>query len=306
MGEVIEFKMPSGHKLTVTPNHPILTSVGWKRACEINELDQLVENTVINGLGVADVDVEGGNAEVGKLYDSLLKSGGAYGVSSGVVDFHGDRPNTDVEVVDVAWTLMDGTKAKVKTSRINKFFELTESAGCPLVSDSSLDKFLSASLLSSDSFVSLTGDFGKFLGSCFTESELVGFASGSRIDVKVSEAGKNNTSADSELLGHCKYRNAILEHLFDWFMELNSIGKMCRFSPASSIAVTHYDGPVYNVEDVDSIYSASTIINHNCRCVVNYAPAEQMAELREEAEQREADIQEELDFDDDAFVEPDL
>lgn len=43
-----------------------------------------------------------------------------------------------------------------------------------------------------------------------------------------------------------------------------------------------------------------------CRCVVNYAPAEQMAELREEAEQREADIQEELDFDDDAFVEPDL
>lgn len=44
----------------------------------------------------------------------------------------------------------------------------------------------------------------------------------------------------------------------------------------------------------------------NCRCVCNYAPADQMEDLRQEAIERELDIEEEIDFDDDAFVEPDL
>lgn len=42
----------------------------------------------------------------------------------------------------------------------------------------------------------------------------------------------------------------------------------------------------------------------NCRCNVSYAPADQMAELEAEVDERLADIQEDEDFDDDSFVEP--
>ena len=54
----------------------------------------------------------------------------------------------------------------------------------------------------------------------------------------------------------------------------------------------------------DSSAPPSEIVN--CRCTVNYAPADQMPELEEEARQRVSDIEEDEAFDDDAFVEPDL
>ena len=43
----------------------------------------------------------------------------------------------------------------------------------------------------------------------------------------------------------------------------------CRLENVGLTSISHYDGPVYNIEDKKVFYSASGIVNHNCRCVVS-------------------------------------
>jgi SPP1 gp7 family putative phage head morphogenesis protein len=93
-GDVVEIKTSGGAILTVTPNHPILTSAGWKPAGEFRAGDDLVcagldESAAPSSCVVDDQDMPSGIEEI---FDALRLSDGmaTVEVPAAPVQFHGD------------------------------------------------------------------------------------------------------------------------------------------------------------------------------------------------------------------------
>ena len=106
-GDVIEIKTASGNRLTVTPNHPILTPDGWVAAGLLKEGGYVVSgdgrdgNSLVAALSVVCPD----DHQVPALIEDVA---GAVGESSGVTpisvpvaaeDFHGDGEGSQICVI---------------------------------------------------------------------------------------------------------------------------------------------------------------------------------------------------------------
>ena len=98
-GELITVKTAGGVEFTCTPNHPILTPGGWIAANLLNEGDDLLVTNVV------DPHTSGINPYINHvftrfkaLHKLLAKSGSKRTCSLGV-NFHGDIPTADVEIV---------------------------------------------------------------------------------------------------------------------------------------------------------------------------------------------------------------
>jgi len=348
IGEVVEIETSVGHKLSVTPNHPILTDIGWKPASLIEEQDNVVVDVFSDYINVMDIDINGVNTTVSDLFDSFVESGNSPSVASGIMNFHGDMFDSDVDVVDIAGPLVNGGKPSVKAPLENNILELSESVGVCLVDDGSIDKFLFASLLPSNSIVSGFRDFLNLLWSCIFEADDIRLASSSGLQSELLKAIKHKSSVSSDFFSDSKNGifpvieprdlvdellpilgmfdakvNAIssngvvgnpeelsdvlsgfplIQKLLNNYLTLRGISKRLAIKPVTKVNFVHYDGPVYNIEDYKIFYGASSIINHNCRCVCNYAPADQIQELRDEVEEREQDTQDAIlaDLEEDA------
>lgn len=102
-GDVVIIRTASGHEVTCTPNHPILTQAGWVAAGELHEGDEVVQRLgrerFVNPTPNS-VEVE---TRIQDVVTSLLGSGGMVPVTVPLApeDFHGDV--TDHQVATV-WT----------------------------------------------------------------------------------------------------------------------------------------------------------------------------------------------------------
>jgi hypothetical protein len=90
-GPVIELVTASGRCLTVTPNHPVLTSRGWIAARLLEKGDHVVSSARCNAATTSNLDQVPPRAE--DVFASLLVQaapGGSDSVAPLGVDFHGD------------------------------------------------------------------------------------------------------------------------------------------------------------------------------------------------------------------------
>ena len=98
-GEVISIKSACGVEFTCTPNHPILTGRGWVPARLIHKGDNLLVARP------GDFKFSGGNPDVDHVFSrfdavhDLLNAFGRKRVGRLRVNFHGDIPTSDVEVI---------------------------------------------------------------------------------------------------------------------------------------------------------------------------------------------------------------
>ena len=274
VGEVVEIKTISGLQISVTMNHPILTSAGWMSAKFINKGCNIVKSGARNGLGIKDFNVNSSNTKVGELYNSLSKTRNHHRVSSSIVNFHGDRPDSNIEVIDVAWSLVDSIKAHSAQTRVGKLFELSKSIGVELVDDGSIDQFLASALLPSNSIMGLFGEFLDIISRTFSKSNLVSLASTSYIKAQLFNAPNDSRTTNSEDTSHLEDRNPVLMHLFYWFKEIRTLALDLSFDEVCSVTFSHYDGHVFNIEDINSFYTSAGIVNHNCRCSYAAIPEE--------------------------------
>lgn len=268
VGEVFEIKLFKGQVLTVTPNHPIMTESGFCPAKAIKEGDNLVVNNGIDDFTSMDLYVEGRHPTVAELYDSLENSFVSMRVGGGVVDFHGDRPNSDVEIVGVDGPLRNDGQTSCLELIEDFFFKLPDSASAALMNDGAFDKFLFCSCLPSDGSMGFLRDFLNVLVASFAKSDFISLASISEFEAQILKAGIDNCSVSPDSFSHLKDANPIFIHLANLFVVLRSFSCESSFERVASIRTFHYDGPVYNIEDEKVLYNASTIINHNCRCVL--------------------------------------
>lgn len=102
-GEFVTIATAAGNKITLTPNHPVLTARGWLPANEVKPGDKVI-NAVSHKLGNLMVEHDVGvKAPIGALFDSLFEPSGLHVEKrcASQADFHGDGMGGD-EYVDVA------------------------------------------------------------------------------------------------------------------------------------------------------------------------------------------------------------
>lgn len=98
VGETITVDTAAGVHFTCTPNHPILTDRGWVPARLLNDGDNLLVTFRAGASSGSDPDVQHGFASFEAVHE-LLHELGCERASAMSVNFHGDRPASDVEIV---------------------------------------------------------------------------------------------------------------------------------------------------------------------------------------------------------------
>jgi hypothetical protein len=117
-GEVTEINTARGHRLTVTANHPILTSRGWITAAKLKEGDYVLSsrrNVKPVALGV--VDDEQGSSRVENVFEAIGAHARRFAPVS-PLDLYGDGRyvNGDVEIVSLQRSLLANAIASVTKS----------------------------------------------------------------------------------------------------------------------------------------------------------------------------------------------
>ena len=100
-GDIVEITTASGHKLTGTPNHPILTDKGWVPLNRLTEGDNVICYDFGKWMGFGDPYIEDAPAKISQKFDALCSRRGAIvkRVAGTVMDFHGDGKPGKVEIV---------------------------------------------------------------------------------------------------------------------------------------------------------------------------------------------------------------
>lgn len=255
-GVVVYLTTKAGRTLSVTPNHPILTTIGWVPAGELNLGSQLVcsddravsvhhkENNVV--------------AEFADLFGAVHVAVNPAAVSTSPTtpeDFHGDGTNGEVEIVPVnslAWY-------KVKTS---------------------LDKQVSHQMLPvagriDDSFVGLSSsDKLGVVGLSPSNGVMGGLGESASLFCRgVSHAGGHSLTTVSEP------DTDRGENSFDWALRNAEDIADFNWTFAAGVEIddvvdlvfgeADFCGHVYNLENEQNWYLANGIIAHNCRSTIS-------------------------------------
>lgn len=99
-GPLVSIETAGGAQLSATPNHPILTGRGWVAIGAVQPGDEVVRY----GLGldhhpVVDADEQHRPPTIGEVLAALQTKAVTRVVDGAAVNFHGDRPDGDVDVV---------------------------------------------------------------------------------------------------------------------------------------------------------------------------------------------------------------
>jgi hypothetical protein len=97
-GELTEIVTSTGKTLRATPNHPVLTSAGWKAVGSLNVGDDIIEvsEELIKPLEENQYD---GITSIAEIFGAVEKNGIIETLDLRPADFHGDGRQGDVDVV---------------------------------------------------------------------------------------------------------------------------------------------------------------------------------------------------------------
>lgn len=119
-GKLVTVKTAGGVNFTCTPNHPILTVGGWVKAESLQNGDNLIVTFGQKDFSFRiNPDVNHAFPRIDAIHEFLDKTGGERACSLSV-DFHGDIPTSNVEIITKKGLLREGRNSSVFNS-INKF-----------------------------------------------------------------------------------------------------------------------------------------------------------------------------------------
>lgn len=187
-GLVAEITTAGGHKLTGTPNHPVLTDAGWKALGELEEGDNVICRGGTERVSRGDPDVNYVKSTLGELFDAGAVQSGVYRVAAVDVNFHGDRPTHDVDVAVLDWELRNGTKPALNQHLGQIGLQLPGPGFGMGEPDGAARKIIDATSPASHGFVSGLGQLGSLDGIGMLHSEPHGFGSIAGDDACILEA----------------------------------------------------------------------------------------------------------------------
>jgi len=262
-GELITVKTASGVQFTCTPNHPILTPSGWVAAKCLNNGDDLLIASIgeVYALRI-NPHVDHTPSRIDAIHQFFDITGSKRTVGLGV-NFHGDVPTSDVEIITQ-----------------KRFLRNNGDTGCADGIDKFLLKHTNESLAGKGAFMQhfrgiwlaalrFVGGFCEALslfGRRVIHAVVHGFRPIARRDATVLQAQADSAAGDVQFLRKC----------LDGFT-----GKVFADNIVNIEITTVSHVPVYNLQTGNSRYFVNSIIAqnkgkcngnfaiaHNCHCAV--------------------------------------
>lgn len=252
-GEVVEIETGAGYKLTVTPNHPILTPQGWIAAGLLKKGDQVVCNRRPERMDPA---IYPDDYQIPALIEDVAAAlGGALTVASLTVpvapeDFHGDGKGSEVCIIRSNGRLRGHFTLPLGQPLVQQNFERGNPQAALLTDESAATQFLEATFLAPYRRVSGVRVKLSLLGGKTARVEALDLTHAAFGDLVGMEPFADGQSADAEMLRQINLRlpgEIKPDHL-----------RIVRRVP--------FAGHVYNLQTEPGYYTANCIITHNCAC----------------------------------------
>ena len=249
-GDLIEIETATGAHFACTPNHPVLTPNGWVVAARLHSGDNILvakRVNMVNPWGYPCVYKT--HTSIKAVHHFLRLFGNAERVSPLRVNFHGDIPASDVEIVSKKRLLMVNRDIGIFENFYKFIFKFTNS----LIS--CLGHFVSCLRGIYISFLSLVRGESKplpFFGRGMRHSDVHRFRPVADMDIAVAEYSIDNLPAETEI------RSKLLDGLS---------GKVF-LDHVISVKIVPFSGHVYNLQTETGIYLANNILTHNCRSLL--------------------------------------
>lgn len=311
-GKVITVETASGHKLTGTPNHPVLTSRGFIGLQFLKKGDCVISSDLSDGVGFGNLDIQDRPTVFEEKFRSLSKKRSPIRVVGTNVNFYGDRPESDVDIVCVNSELLNRMKSFLIEKSGHFFFPKTNNRKIPLFGKCLLERWFNKKFsgFSSNNFVGGTDELDTLLFTGIAHSDEHGFASISWDDSMSGENAINGRSCKIESFGKRLDGSAgikAINNLIGGQQAYNSIPsadtmisclpeptcnsapidaallrylRMCFSAPVFfdkivNIQKSSYRGDVFTAETYNGIYISNGVIVKNCRCTLGYTEAKE-------------------------------
>lgn len=266
-GDLITVKTAGGVKFTCTPNHPILTPSGWVSAELLHDRDDiLVTVSGKDNMLRVNPDIKHTFPSFDAVHKFLYKSGGKRTCSLSV-NFHGDIPTSNVEIITQKRLLRNNRNPSIR-KRINKF--LLKLSDKPLVCKSALMEHFWSVCKSPFGLICSKGKALSFFGRRLSHSNVHGFRPSTDMNVVLPEYSIDNLPAETML------KRELLDRL---------PGKVF-LDHVVSVEVSSSNCHVYNLQTESGYYFVNSIIPQdmemcngifaiakNCRCTLRTVEA---------------------------------
>lgn len=262
-GKLITIKTAGGVNFTCTPNHPILTPGGWVSAERLHNGDDLLIASVgDDGIVRGDPDINHAFPRIDALHEFFDVIGSKRVCTLGV-NFHGDVPASDVEIISKEGLLRDDRDLGVL--ECGDKFRLKSPGPLVFTEGHLMSRFWRISISALRFMRGLCKTltlFGRSLG----HADIHGFRAISRGDSAVFQAENDDVPRDVQFTGEG----------FDGLP-----GKVLRDNIIDIKITTVSHIPVYNLQTENGYYFVNDIIPqnaqkvngnfaiaHNCRCSI--------------------------------------
>lgn len=259
-GEIITVKTARGVEFSCTKNHPILTPNGWVRADFLHERDSILVTFVGDGhLSGTNPNVNHVFPRIDTIHKFFNKIGSKRTRNLGV-NFHGDIPTTNVEIITSKRFLRNNRDIS-KTQNVNEI--LFKCSNSFTFGNSHFMKRFRGIGITSLGFISKSGERISFFWRRMCHTIVHGFRTITRSNTVVPQPEINNMSCDAKFLGN-RLDGSSAVVLTDYIVNIN-------ISTVSHV-------PVYNLQTENGYYFVNSIISqkcngvmaiaHNCRCTL--------------------------------------
>ena len=259
-GEVISIKSSMGVNFTCTPNHPILTDRGWVKAKFLNEGDNLIVTSCIdNEVSRRNPYINHAFPRIDTIHELFYKFGGKR-TSDLRVNFHGDIPTSEVEIITQKWFLWSDVYTCIR-KRINKF--LLKYTDTPLMRKRSFMKHFGCVIRTTFSNISGMCKSFSIFHRCLSHTNIHGLGTIADSNIVVNKNTLNNLPTNVVLPS--KIKNRLASKIF--------------VDNVVSVERSYFSGHVYNLQTDDNYYFVNSSISkndgnnngimaivHNCRC----------------------------------------
>lgn len=250
-GTFVKVRTGNGHELTITPNHPVLTSGGYVPARLLRPGDQVMATSL-------PVAPEVGNTppSIEQVYRAAREHGMVGRVGGSAVNFHGDVAESEVEVVwpdsnlplEVGGECREPALVGAHGREVPLVGNGLPGAGASVPAG----RVPVGGILPAGSSVGGSYDVTSFLRSHPRHADAVRLGPITDRKAEGFQATEDDVPADTEFLAHLEYALAS-------GMALVDIVEVELYS------ATH---EVYNLHTSENWYNANSIMTHNCRCIL--------------------------------------
>ena len=259
-GIVFEFVLSDGRRLTVSPNHIMLTTRGWVRAKDILQADN-----VISYCGGVEPFLKGNPTNdnciptVEKVFTSLAETGGVLParVPPAPEYLKGDvSGNSEIEIITINRKLWYKIDARKRQMLCNVGFIGTGKAGkMALNSCGTFAKCLITLGLAADRVVRGLNITPLLFWRAFRSSQLVSFRRAADYNARVSKTVSNNGTTNAEAFRKC----------------INTFSGVVKVDNIVDINCSNFTGHVYDASSLTTLYTANGVITSNCHCATGAA-----------------------------------